>query len=76
MDGCNFAISLIASGYANPLHVQASSWYKAAVREKAGQIIAAGMTRKVTFEPAVGPINERIDDAYRHKYAQAPTWSR
>jgi hypothetical protein len=37
-------------------------------RQKAGRIIAAGMTKEVTFEPVDGPINERIDDAYRAKY--------
>ena len=45
-----------------------SSWYQAAVREKAGRIIAAGMTREVAFEPVTGAINDRIDGAYRAKY--------
>ncbi len=45
-----------------------SRWYQAAVRQKAGLIIAAGMTKEVTFEPVDGPINDRIDDAYREKY--------
>jgi hypothetical protein len=26
------------------------------------------MTKEVTFEPVDGPINDRIDDAYRAKY--------
>ena len=47
---------------------QDSRWYKAAVRQKAGRITAAGMTKEVTFEPVEGPINNRIDDAYREKY--------
>jgi hypothetical protein len=38
------------------------------MRQKAGRIIAAGMTRDVTVEPVNGPINDRIDDAYRAKY--------
>jgi hypothetical protein len=46
-----------------------SSWYRAAVRKKAGRIIAAGMTKEVTFEPVNGPINDRIDDA---KYTTNP----
>jgi Uncharacterized protein conserved in bacteria (DUF2255) len=37
------------------------------VRQKAGRIIAAGMTKEVAFEPVDGPINDRIDDAYRTK---------
>src|SRR5215469_11997828 len=34
-----------------------SSWYRAAVQQRAGKIIAAGMTREVTFEPVAGTIN-------------------
>jgi len=45
-----------------------SRWYQAAMRQKAGRINAAGMTREVTFEPVEGPINDRIDDACRAKY--------
>jgi hypothetical protein len=45
-----------------------SRWYQAAVREKAGRIIAAGMTREVSFERATDQMNSRIDDAYRMKY--------
>src|SRR5579862_532797 len=45
-----------------------SSWYQAAVRQKAGRIIAAGMTKEVTFAPVAGAINSRIDEAYRAKY--------
>jgi hypothetical protein len=51
---------------------QNSRWYQAAVRQKAGRIIAAGMTKEVAFEPVDGPINDRIDDAYRAKYRGSP----
>ncbi len=37
------------------------------MRRKAGRIIAAGMTKEVAFEPADGPINDLIDDAYQAK---------
>jgi len=47
---------------------QKSRWYQAAVRQKSGRIIAAGTTKDVSFEPVDGPINDRIDDAYRAKY--------
>lgn len=47
---------------------QKSRWYQAAVKQKAGRITAAGMTKEVSFEPVDGPINDRIDDAYRAKY--------
>lgn len=58
--------------YVRAYHGTASSWYKAAVREKAGRIIAAGMTREVAFEGIGGEINDRIDQAYRVKYASSP----
>ena len=45
-----------------------SRWYQAALRQKAGRIIAAGLTKEVSFEPVEGPINDSIDDAYRSKY--------
>ncbi len=45
-----------------------SRWRQAAMRQKAGRIFAAGMTKEVAFEPVDGPINDRIDDAYRAKY--------
>jgi hypothetical protein len=51
---------------------QKSRWYQAAVQQKAGRIIAAGMTKEVTFEPVDGPINEAIDAAYRAKYHDSP----
>jgi hypothetical protein len=49
-----------------------SRWHQAAMRQKAGQIAPAGVTRAVNFEPVTGPINERIDDAYRAKYGGSP----
>ena len=49
-----------------------SRWYRAAVRQKAGRITAAGMTKEVTFETVGGPVNDRIDDAYRAKYKGSP----
>ena len=58
--------------YVRAYHGRESSWYQAAVRQRAGRITAAGMTRDVTFEPIDGPINDRIDDAYRAKYQGSP----
>lgn len=46
-----------------------SRWYQAALKQKAGKIIAAGKTIQVSFEPVSGTINDRIDDAYRTKYS-------
>jgi hypothetical protein len=58
--------------YVRAYHGQTSSWYQAALRQKGGRITAAGMTVNVTFEPVDGPINDRIDDAYRAKYKGSP----
>ena len=41
--------------YVRGYNGQKSSWYQAAVRQKAGRIIAAGMTKEVTVEPVNGP---------------------
>jgi hypothetical protein len=49
-----------------------SSWYQAALKQKAGRISAAGMTKEVTFEVVDGQINDRIDEAYREKYKGSP----
>ncbi len=53
-------------------HGRDSRWYQAAVRQKAGRITAAGMTKEVTFAPVEGPVNDRVDDAYRKKYHDSP----
>jgi hypothetical protein len=58
--------------YVRGYNGQSSRWYQAAVRQKAGRIIAAGMTKEVVFEPADAAINDRIDDAYRTKYRGSP----
>ena len=49
-----------------------SRWHKAAITQKAGRITAAGLTKEVMFEPVEGAINQRIDEAYRAKYAVSP----
>jgi hypothetical protein len=49
-----------------------SRWYRAAMAQKAGRIFAAGLTEEVAFESADGPIQDRIDEAYRDKYRQSP----
>lgn len=58
--------------YVRAYNGQNSRWYKSAIRQKAGRITAAGMTKEVVFEPVEGPINDRIDDAYRAKYGDSP----
>ena len=49
-----------------------SSWYRSALKHKEGKIKAAGMERKVRFEPVKGPLNDKIDQAYRNKYSASP----
>jgi hypothetical protein len=50
-----------------------SRWYRAAIRQKAGRINAAGMTKEVAFEAVDDrAMNDRIDEAYRAKYAKSP----
>ena len=42
------------------------------MRQKAGRITAAGLTREVTFEKVEGAIDDRIEDVYRAKYHSSP----
>ncbi len=50
-----------------------SRWHQAAVRQKAGRISAAGITREVVFEPVDdGAMKDRIDEAYRANYTKSP----
>jgi hypothetical protein len=62
--------------YVRGYNGQNSRWYQAAVRQRAGRIIAAGRTKEVTFEPVDGlgseQLGDRIDDAYRAKYQSSP----
>jgi hypothetical protein len=58
--------------YVRAYNGQDSRWYQAAMRHKAGRITAAGLTKEVSFGSVDGPINNRIDDAYRTKYRTSP----
>jgi hypothetical protein len=49
-----------------------SRWYNAALKQKAGRVIAAGMTKQVSFEPVVTSMKDSIDEAYRAKYGKSP----
>ena len=49
-----------------------SRWYQAAVRQKAGRIQAAGITKEVVFKPVHDEaMDDRIDEAYRAKYTES-----
>ena len=58
--------------YVRAYYGQDARWYRVAMRQKAGRIISAGMTKEVVLEPVDGPINDLIDDAYRAKYHDSP----
>ena len=67
-----WSVAVADALYVRGYNGQKSSWYQAAVAQKAGRIIAAGMTKEVTFESVNGAINDRIDDAYQAKYRGSP----
>jgi hypothetical protein len=62
--------SVVVDGevYVRAYNGRNSRWYQAAMRQMAGRITAAGMTKEVTFEPVSGSIQDRIDEAYATKY--------
>jgi hypothetical protein len=66
--------SVVVDGglYVRGYNGQNSSWYKAAVTQNAGRIRVAGLEREVEFEPVVGEVNDRIDEAYQAKYSSSP----
>ncbi|WP_207423795.1 DUF2255 family protein [Desertivirga brevis] len=49
-----------------------SRWFKSAMQQKGGRIMAAGMTKEVRFELVQGHINNLIDEAYKNKYSKSP----
>jgi hypothetical protein len=62
--------------YVRAYNGQSSRWYQAAMRQKAGRITAAGLTREVSFASVEGAVVDRIDDAYRSKYGRSPYLAR
>jgi len=66
------AVAVDGELYVRAQEGERSSWYRAALRERGGQITAAGLTRMVAFERVQGEINGQIDAAYRARYATSP----
>lgn len=66
--------SVVVDGnlYARAYNGTASSWYRAATRQKTGQITAAGRTWNVVFSQADDRLTEQINQAYRAKYGSSP----
>ena len=49
-----------------------SRWFKAALKQRAGRIYAAGKVYEVSFSPVSDPLlQQKIDNAYRQKYAHS-----
>ena len=67
-----WSVAVDGALYVRAYNGRTSRWHRAAVRQKAGRIMAAGMTKEVRFEPVSGPIQGRIDEAYRQKYHGSP----
>jgi len=63
-----WAVVVDGALYVRGYNGQASRWYQAARSQKAGQITAADGTWDVLFEVVDGPVNDRIDEAYKTKY--------
>jgi len=63
-----WSVAVDGTLYVRAYNGKASSWYQAALRQKAGRIITAGMTKDVAFKPIDNAFNDRIDEAYRAKY--------
>ena len=66
--------SVVVDGalYVRAYNGKTSRWYRAAATQKAGRITVAGIAKEVAFEPVDGPVNDRIDEAYRVKYRDSP----
>jgi len=62
--------SVVVDGelFVRPYNGFKSRWYQSALKQKAGRITAAGITKEVTFQPADASLNTRIDTAYKAKY--------
>lgn len=68
-----WSVSIDDSLFARAYNGKNSRWYTAAMRQKAGRITAAGVTREVSFAPVEDALfNDRIDAAYRAKYSDSP----
>jgi hypothetical protein len=55
--------------YVRAYNGKKSRWYEAAMRQRAGRIMTDEMICDVHFEPVDTPVINRVDDAYRAKYA-------
>ena len=69
-----WSVAVDGALYVRGYNGQNSRWYQAAVRQKAGRIIAAGMTKEVTFDPVEYSINDRIDKCLSGEISRQPVF--
>ena len=67
-----WCVSVDGELYVRAYNGTSSRWYGAAMRQKRGNIQSAGKSYEVTFEAASDDLKDRIDEAYRKKYANSP----
>ena len=67
-----WSVAVDGALYVRAYNGQSSRWYQAAMRQRAGRVLAGGLTKEVAFEPVDGDINDRIEEAYRAKYRGSP----
>ena len=63
-----WALVIDGDVYVRAANGQESSWYKAAISQKAGRVRVADTNYEVTFEPAGDEVSDAIDAAYEGKY--------
>jgi hypothetical protein len=67
-----WSVAVDGNLYVRAYNRQSPRWYQAAMRQKAGRVLAGGLTREVAFAPADADMNDRIDEAYRVKHCGSP----
>lgn len=63
-----WALVIDGDVYVRAASGQQSSWYRAAMSQKAGRVRVAGKNYEVTFDPAGDELSDAIDAAYEAKY--------
>lgn len=65
--------SVVVDGrlFVRPWNGIRSRWYQSAIAQMGGRIAVAGDIFDVSFAPAQADLQERIDSAYRDKYADS-----
>lgn len=71
-----WSVAVDSDLYVRAYNGKNSRWYRAALKQKGGRIIAAGMTKEVIFElvdeKADPQLSTLIDEAYKTKYKGSP----